>query len=793
MNCQECRDQMAAYLEGLLDETGRRGMEGHLAECTACQTELNEVRELTVRLAGDGVARSPVSLEGVVMDRILYEQAREIRRLRMRKRVRVLGISGAMATAVTLLLVSGLWLTQPAAAEAERAAKVLAQGAEAVPSASTAHIVANMRTLPHDNFSLIGAEFPFVPVEVWMQLGDKPKWRVQKPLRVAVMDGESTVMLIRDQVGAWIPRATEGAFDTGWILGLAKVQDMITRELRAALARGWDLKLTHTTTPAGAEQLVVTVEAKAEPPESWKNRLPNFSQIKNRFFEFSDMRRVYRFDAKSQRLEGMEAYLHRPDGDALIFEINRIEYDQPIDPALFSLNVPDNVQWLDVAEPLPDNAKYEALSPQQAAQAFLDACAKQDWNEAQKFASGPISQGTKKFLGGLQIIRLGEPFQWKPGAEWLVPLEIKLKDGTGRKQNLRIRKDNRAKRCLITDGGFSLTQPAEEQKAMEALSRLAQSGAEASTVHVVAKMRTQPDGNFGSIDADGELVPVEIWRQSGLLPRSRVEKPGRVIVVNGFSTVALIRSGNLAIRLPFPTDGALDSYPLLRLTRAKDMIANELRGVQAEGWPLEVTKESTPAGEKKIVVTVKAKAGLSDNDIVKNTFFDKSDMRRVYRFDAKSERLESVEGYLQQPDGDLLVLATERIEYDQPIDPAVFTLKLPEDVQWYKAPGPLPDNEKYAKLTPAQAARAFFEACATENWEEAQKFWWMPTMGKDPRELLGGLQIVRLGEPFQSKGWHGWFVPYEVKLKNGTASKGDLALRNDTPANRYLVDGGLAK
>ncbi len=79
MNCQECRDELAAYLEGLLDETRRSQIEAHMAECSACQTELQEVRELTARLARDGLAaRPPVSLENAVMDRILHEQALQL-------------------------------------------------------------------------------------------------------------------------------------------------------------------------------------------------------------------------------------------------------------------------------------------------------------------------------------------------------------------------------------------------------------------------------------------------------------------------------------------------------------------------------------------------------------------------------------------------------------------------------------------------------------------------------------------------------------------------------------------
>ena len=195
MNCQECREELAAYLEGLLDETSQRRMDGHLAECTACQAELRDVRKLTVRLARDGLAVPPVSLETAVMDRILQEQALLIRRLKMRKRIRVLGMSGAMAAAAAMLFISGLWLTTPA--EAQKAAEVLARGAEAVPNPSTVHIVAKVRTIPHDNFSLIGADYDLVPVEVWKQFGDKPKWRVEKPGRVAVMDGRCSLLQVR--------------------------------------------------------------------------------------------------------------------------------------------------------------------------------------------------------------------------------------------------------------------------------------------------------------------------------------------------------------------------------------------------------------------------------------------------------------------------------------------------------------------------------------------------------------------------------------------------------------------
>lgn len=120
-----------------------------------------------------------------------------------------------------------------------------------------------MRTPPRDNFSAIGAKFGFVPVEVWKQFGEKPKWRVEKSGRVAAMDGTSTMMLIRPNVGIKIPHTSHSAFDTHWLLSLANVQDLLSRELAAVQAKGWKLKQSEETTADGQKQLVVSVEAKA--------------------------------------------------------------------------------------------------------------------------------------------------------------------------------------------------------------------------------------------------------------------------------------------------------------------------------------------------------------------------------------------------------------------------------------------------------------------------------------------------------------------------------------------------
>ena len=191
------------------------------------------------------------------------------------------------------------------------------------------------------------------------------------------------------------------------------------------------------------------------------------------------------------------------------------------------------------------------------------------------------------------------------------------------------------------------------------------------------------------------------------------------------------------------------------------------------------------------VVSVEAKAGVPENDYLKNKFLDTSDTRRVYRFDDQTELLEAVQVYVSRPTGDVLVFELQRIEYNQPISPDLFQLKLPADVNWYQEPQKLPDNEKYAAMTAEQAARTFFEACERSDWTEAAKFFHYLPFNDQVKQHVGGLKIVSLGESYTSAGYPGRFVPYELKMTDGTTKKHNLALKKDAKTGRWFVDGGF--
>jgi hypothetical protein len=59
-------------------------------------------------------------------------------------------------------------------------------------------------------------------------------------------------------------------------------------------------------------------------------------------------------------------------------------------------------------------------------------------------------------------------------------------------------------------------------------------------------------------------------------------------------------------------------------------------------------------------------------------------------------------------------------------------------------------QEEEKNMTPRQAADVIFRSCAEKNWEEFAKF--LPASGirQYTKAVLGGLEVVSLGEPFQS-------------------------------------------
>jgi len=328
--------------------------------------------------------------------------------------------------------------------------------------------------------------------------------------------------------------------------------------------------------------------------------------------------------------------------------------------------------------------------------------------------------------------------------------------------------------------------------AAEVLAEAAQAVCNLRSVHIKARMRTDPYDNFASINLDRRLVSLELWKQvdDNNVTRWRYEKPGRVMVTEGEdwdNSVLLIR-GEHACKWKGPGGSVGDLKRLLDVDKVLD---SEIQRAEDRSSRFTLTNEKGFFGRNKLVLTIDANAqGDFTNDWCKNKYITNSDNRRIYTFDPKTKLLERLKIYIY-PSEKQKVLAFEirQIEYNIDIDPKLFTLKVPKDAIWYEEPKDL--GEKYQQMGSKEVAQAFFEAFANKNWDEVVKFWTVSAVSEDTKRYYGELEIIRIGEPFKSGLYPGWFVPYEIRLKNGTIQKHNLAVRNDNPAKRYVVDGGF--
>jgi hypothetical protein len=90
--------------------------------------------------------------------------------------------------------------------------------------------------------------------------------------------------------------------------------------------------------------------------------------------------------------------------------------------------------------------------------------------------------------------------------------------------------------------------------------------------------------------------------------------------------------------------------------------------------------------------------------------------------------------------------------------------------------------------TPREAALAFLEGAASRDWEKVAS---VQKVDDRLKQYIGGIQVLSVGEAFRSGTYPGWFVPYEIRFPGGTTKKHNLALRDDNPQKRFIVDGGF--
>ena len=226
---------------------------------------------------------------------------------------------------------------------------------------------------------------------------------------------------------------------------------------------------------------------------------------------------------------------------------------------------------------------------------------------------------------------------------------------------------------------------------------------------------------------------------------------------------------------------------------------------QASNPKLAVERLYEQQAQGKVKIEVDQPADKSKPIVVTATYLPESPQsgrREVLFVDRGTKLVTAVEFYRLKDDKYKYQGLQEYYDYNQPIDPEMFDLdkevpadvrRIDEDQQKIEMNKRIsPDElEKYENMTPKEMTIAFFQACADEDWDELLKFMSDSEIRQETKDYYGGLEIISIGEPFKTDKYHGWFVPYEVRLKSGSIKKWNLAVSNRNVVQRYICDGGF--
>ncbi len=271
------------------------------------------------------------------------------------------------------------------------------------------------------------------------------------------------------------------------------------------------------------------------------------------------------------------------------------------------------------------------------------------------------------------------------------------------------------------------------------------------SIHIKAKLRTLPADNFSHIKLDHDFVPVELWvkqSEDGRV-RMRFDKPRRQLTVDG-QTATMIINHNYVVQMETSCYGVYNCDWLLQIMTVHELLENELQMAQNDPKHAISVYHENIDGHEVLVLQRYSQANVSKGDYLRNKFIHDAERTFYYYFDPQTKILIGMKLLVHTDQEDVLVFEITEIQYNLEIAESHFTLPIPKDAIYSVKPKILPDNEKYANMTPKEAAQAFFTACAQEDWQEYLKFNNESGVSEGWKRTIGGIEIISIGEPFQS-------------------------------------------
>lgn len=467
MTCRRFSELLDELLAGTLSDASRRSMEEHAAACDSCATALRDARRaldavtphidialpegfrerlveaahrrLAEQGGEPGQAASAISGPAAAADRNKAAAPGQPRHRRPARRIIRL-LSGAMAAAVLVIAALTLGLNTPARA----ARNNFAQAVVAMEGVRSIRIELRIRTDEDEHFDYTNPLDEPVPHTLEAIYTPQLLWRIEKPGRKALYDGRHTYL--------WFDALAEGEIlpyspgVAGMLYLLIDPGQLLSFEEQLTRSHDGSRYTLHRE----GDTLRLTVHSPAQGDFSQSGYMRNASVAE------SDTRREYRFDAASGRLLGGSITFLSADGrERTLLEIDRIEYDAPLDAATLTA-LPEGITWRDQTQTEATASRLAGIDAAEAARLILDAFATWDsaiLDEALSEYGARARVLLRSRYAGATVVECSAPVRSGNYPGLFVPCRLRMADGTTEKLHLALRNDN-AQRRWVVDGGL---------------------------------------------------------------------------------------------------------------------------------------------------------------------------------------------------------------------------------------------------------------------------------------------------------------------------------------------------
>ena len=438
MNCQEFHKMIPDLLAGTLSPEELTTAREHLTSCPACAEALRTARETLRSVTPRFEPSVPEGLEARLLDAV-HRRATVSKTPGRRPRRRLVGLpSGVGSAGAAVVGVLTFGLNTPARAARNR----LTQAIASMEGLRSIRIELRIRTSEQENFDYIDPHREFIPHTLEAIYSPRLLWRVEKPGRKALYDGEHTYLWFDSLNDGLIqPYAPDAIGMLNLLIDPSQLLELERQLTRAHTGARYELRRE-------AEVLYLTVISPAQGDFSQSDHERNTSIIE------SNTRREYRFDALNGRLLGARVTLLAEEGERALLEIDRITYDAPLDTATLTV-LPEGINWTDQTRNTP-SPRLTGIDAKEAARLILAAFATWD-NEILDEALRSYGAHARKLLqsryAGATVERLSEPVRSGKYPGWFIPCTLRMGDGSRERIRLALRNDNSAGSWVV-DGGL---------------------------------------------------------------------------------------------------------------------------------------------------------------------------------------------------------------------------------------------------------------------------------------------------------------------------------------------------